>query len=83
VLDECGGIAEPDLLRVFEAGWRADPDRGGRDAGAGLGLAIAKGIVESHAGSISVANVEGGCRFEVALPAAEPGGVVEQDAPVS
>jgi signal transduction histidine kinase len=83
VLDECGGIAEPDLLRVFEAGWRADPDRGGRDAGAGLGLAIAKGIVESHAGSISVANVEGGCRFEVVLPAAEPGRVVEQDAPVS
>ena len=71
VLDECGGIAEPDLPRVFEAGWRADPERGGRDAGAGLGLAIAKGIVESHAGSITVANVDGGCRFEVALPAAD------------
>ena len=70
VLDECGGIAEPDLPRVFEAGWRADPERSGRDAGAGLGLAIAKGIVESHAGSISVANVDGGCRFDVALPAA-------------
>ncbi|MFC7485828.1 sensor histidine kinase [Knoellia sp. CPCC 206453] len=71
VLDECGGIAEPDLHRVFEAGWRADPERSGDDAGAGLGLAIAKGIVESHAGSISVMNVEGGCCFEVALPAAE------------
>lgn len=71
VLDECGGIAEPDLHRVFEAGWRADPERSGADAGAGLGLAIAKGIVESHAGSISVVNVEGGCCFEVALPAAE------------
>jgi signal transduction histidine kinase len=70
VLDECGGIAEPDLPRVFEAGWRADPERSGRDAGAGLGLAIAQGIVESHAGSISVANVDGGCRFDVALPAA-------------
>lgn len=70
VLDQCGGIAEPDLPRVFEAGWRADPERSGRDAGAGLGLAIAKGIVESHAGSISVANVDGGCRFDVALPAA-------------
>jgi signal transduction histidine kinase len=68
VRDECGGIAESDLGRVFEAGWRADPERSGRDAGAGLGLAIAKGIVESHAGSISVANVPGGCRFEVALP---------------
>ncbi|EAP98236.1 putative two-component system sensor kinase [Janibacter sp. HTCC2649] len=71
VLDECGGIAEPDLHRVFEAGWRADPERSGADAGAGLGLAIAKGIAESHAGSISVVNVEGGCCFEVALPAAE------------
>ncbi len=68
VRDECGGIAEGDLGRVFEVGWRADLDRSGRDAGAGLGLAIAKGIVESHAGSISVANVPGGCRFEVALP---------------
>ncbi|NYG07927.1 signal transduction histidine kinase [Phycicoccus badiiscoriae] len=70
VVDECGGIAEPDLPRVFEAGWRADAGRSGRDAGAGLGLAIAKGIAESHAGSISVANVDGGCRFDVALPAA-------------
>ncbi len=68
VRDECGGIDEADLTRVFEVGWRADPERGSRDAGAGLGLAIAKGIVESHAGSISVANVPGGCRFEVALP---------------
>jgi len=68
VRDGCGGIAEGDLVRVFEVGWRADPERGGADAGAGLGLAIAKGIVESHAGSISVTNVPGGCRFEVALP---------------
>ncbi|MEO6019421.1 MAG: ATP-binding protein [Knoellia sp.] len=71
VLDQCGGIAEPDLSRVFDAGWRADPERSGRDAGAGLGLAIAKGIAESHAGSISVTNVSGGCRFDVALPAAD------------
>lgn len=71
VHDECGGIAEPDLHRVFEAGWRADPERSGADAGAGLGLAIAKGIAESHSGSISVVNVDGGCCFEVALPAAE------------
>ena len=82
VLDECGGIAEPDLPRVFEAGWRADPERSGRDAGAGLGLAIAKGIVESHAGSISVANVDGGCRFDVALPAADAAGQLK-DRPLS
>ena len=51
------------------------PAGGGRrraaadDGGAGLGLAIARGVVESHAGAIRVANVDGGCRFEVALPA--------------
>ncbi|MGP3952120.1 sensor histidine kinase [Streptomyces sp. 7N604] len=39
-------------------------------AGAGLGLAIVRGIVEAHAGRAGVRNVEGGCRFEVTLPAA-------------
>lgn len=68
VTDGCGGIREDDLPRVFEIGWRGEPERGTRDAGAGLGLAIARGVIESHAGSISVANVEGGCRFDVELP---------------
>ena len=68
VTDGCGGIRDDDLPRVFEIGWRGEPERGTRDAGAGLGLAIARGVIESHAGSISVANVEGGCRFVVELP---------------
>ena len=72
VTDGCGGIKVDDLARVFEIGWRGDPERGTRDAGAGLGLAIARGVVESHAGSISVANVDGGCRFDVELPAHVP-----------
>ena len=38
------------------------------DGGAGLGLAIAKGVIEAHAGGISVENVPGGCRFAVSLP---------------
>ncbi|WP_327303201.1 HAMP domain-containing sensor histidine kinase [Streptomyces sp. NBC_01298] len=37
-------------------------------AGAGLGLAIVRGIVEAHAGRAAVRNVPGGCRFEVTLP---------------
>jgi signal transduction histidine kinase len=50
-------------------GWRATPERSTRDdAGAGLGLAIAKGVIEAHAGSIAVENVDGGCRFGVRLP---------------
>lgn len=69
VSDGCGGIDTADLPRLFDVGWRADPERGAGDAGAGLGLAIAKGVVESHSGRISVDNVEGGCRFAVELPA--------------
>ena len=72
VTDGCGGIKDGDLARVFEIGWRGEPERGTQDAGAGLGLAIARGVIESHAGSISVVNVEGGCRFELALPAQTP-----------
>jgi signal transduction histidine kinase len=40
------------------------------DTGAGLGLAIVRGIVEAHAGRASVHNVLGGCCFEITLPAA-------------
>ena len=66
VRDGCGGIAEPDLPRVFDRLWRGDPARSSR--GAGLGLAIARGFVEAHGGTISVANVAGGCEFTVELP---------------
>jgi signal transduction histidine kinase len=69
VIDGCGGIPDAQLPRVFETGWRGDPSRSGDDGGAGLGLAITRGVVESHAGQIDVHNVDGGCRFEVALPA--------------
>lgn len=68
VVDGCGGIPAPDLERVFDVGWRAAPERDATDAGAGLGLAIAKGVIEAHAGSIAVENVPGGCRFDVVLP---------------
>ncbi len=73
VTDGCGGIPEDDLPRVFDTGWRGSAARtpaepGG--GGAGLGLAIVRGIVEAHAGRASVRNVPGGCRFEVTLPVA-------------
>jgi signal transduction histidine kinase len=70
VSDGCGGIPEDSLDRVFDAGWRGNDARTG-DGGAGLGLAIARGVVESHAGRIDVANIEGGCRFAVELPVSE------------
>jgi signal transduction histidine kinase len=66
VLDGCGGIDADVLEHVFEVGWQAQPARAG---GAGLGLAIARGVVEAHAGRILVRNVGAGCAFDVELPA--------------
>ncbi|TNM34656.1 sensor histidine kinase [Streptomyces sedi] len=68
VTDGCGGIPPDALPRVFDTGWRGSDART-PPAGAGLGLAIVRGIVEAHAGHTGVRNVEGGCRFEVVLPA--------------
>ncbi|MER5469350.1 HAMP domain-containing sensor histidine kinase [Streptomyces sp. NPDC002685] len=69
VTDGCGGIPEEDLPRVFDTGWRGTHART-PPAGAGLGLAIVRGIVEAHRGMAAVRNVPGGCRFEVTLPMA-------------
>ena len=68
VIDTGGGIPEHDLPRVFEIAFRGDSARTPGDAGAGLGLAIARGFVEAHRGDITVRNENGGCRFTVHLP---------------
>ncbi len=69
VVDACGGIPDEDLGRVFEVAWRGTAARTPEPlAGAGLGLAIVRGIVEAHSGEVDVRNVVGGCRFEVRLP---------------
>ncbi|MBC9726235.1 sensor histidine kinase KdpD [Streptomyces sp. TRM68367] len=70
VTDSCGGIPDEDLPRVFDTGWRGTHART-PPAGAGLGLAIVRGIVEAHRGHATVRNVTGGCRFEVILPLAD------------
>jgi signal transduction histidine kinase len=69
VTDACGGIPAADLDRVFDVGWRGDAGRTPAGGGAGLGLAIARGIVEAHDGTIAVSNVSGGCTFRIDLPA--------------
>jgi signal transduction histidine kinase len=73
VSDECGGIPPGDLPRVFDVAFRGEsartPDPSG---GAGLGLSIARGIVEAHSGKISVRNTGPGCQFLIALPLAKP-----------
>ncbi len=69
VQDECGGIPDEALPRVFETGWRGSTARTpGVGAGSGLGLAIVRGVADAHGGSAEVANVGGGCRFTLSLP---------------
>jgi signal transduction histidine kinase len=71
VEDACGGIPAGDLARVFDVAFRGEAARTpARDSGGGLGLAIARGIVEAHAGEIQVRNAGDGCCFEVRLPLA-------------
>ena len=68
VADQCGGIPEADVERVFDAAFRGQAARTPSDGRGGLGLAIARGIVEAHHGDISVHNDNGGCAFTVRLP---------------
>ena len=69
VADTGDGISEQDLGGLFEPSRRTDPSRSRSSGGAGLGLTIAKGIVEAHGGQIWVASVLGqGSTFSFTLP---------------
>ncbi|MFN8167592.1 MAG: histidine kinase dimerization/phospho-acceptor domain-containing protein [Candidatus Nanopelagicales bacterium] len=71
VTDTCGGIPADDLPRVFEAGWRGTAARTpGAGSGAGLGLAVVRGTVEALGGTVTAANTDEGCVFEIRLPQA-------------
>jgi signal transduction histidine kinase len=70
VLDKGPGIAPEHLGDVFEPFFRSNPASNNVD-GHGLGLAIAKRVVETHGGRISAANrAEGGLRVTITLPRA-------------
>jgi two-component system sensor histidine kinase SenX3 len=70
VSDQGMGISEPDLDRIFERFYRADPARSRVTGGTGLGLSIVKHIATNHGGSVDVWSVEGsGSTFTLRLPA--------------
>jgi signal transduction histidine kinase len=76
VIDEGPGIPDQDANRVFERFYRADSARATSDGGAGLGLAIARWIVDLHGGEIHPERREPhGCRMVVTLPGARPSAV--------
>ncbi len=68
VRDRGEGVAEGDAQHIFE------PFRTGKSRGTGLGLAVARRIVEMHGGTIAVRNhPAGGAEFRVVLPAGPTG----------
>jgi signal transduction histidine kinase len=71
VADSGPGIPLEHQARVFDRFYRVDQSRSRDAGGAGLGLAIAKWVVEAHRGEIRLRNAAGGgCIFCIQLPAA-------------
>jgi len=69
VQDDGPGIATADQARIFDRFYRADQGRTRDTGGVGLGLAIARSVVEAHGGQITVESVEGrGAIFRIVMP---------------
>ena len=74
VSDDGPGISAAEAGRIFERFYRADSARRGSAGGAGLGLSIARWIVELHDGQINVdPHRPTGCTMVVRLPAQNGG----------
>ena len=70
VADTGPGIAPEELSRIFDRFYRADPSRDRSTGGAGLGLTIARRLVEAHGGAVEAQSELGrGSRFILRLPA--------------
>lgn len=66
-------LSTANQAHIFDRFYRADVSRARDSGGLGLGLPIAKAIVDAHRGQVSVHSKPGeGCLFSVLLPAATP-----------
>lgn len=68
VINQGDHIPEEKLANLFEQFYRVDNARGTKSGGAGLGLAIAKEIVEAHGGTITARSTGDQIELEVKLP---------------
>jgi len=71
VQDAGPGLSSDELAHIFDRFYRTEAARGRDSGGLGLGLAIAKAIVEAHHGTLAARSTPGqGCTFTVLLPLA-------------
>ncbi len=68
VCDNGPGIPEPELERVFEPFYRAEPSRNPQTGGMGIGLSSARAIARAHGGDIVLINGRDGLVARVRLP---------------
>ena len=69
ILDEGPGLTQAELEKVFEPFYRAEQSRSRETGGTGLGLTIARSVVEAHGGKLELANrPEGGLEARLTLP---------------
>ena len=69
VIDSGEGIAPEHVAHVFDRFYKVDASRANGAGGSGLGLSIARAIVERHGGTIDVASRPGRTEFRIVLPA--------------
>jgi signal transduction histidine kinase len=68
VSNPCEALSEEEVKRLFDRFYRVDPSRSSNQSGAGLGLAITKGIIELHHGTIHVEYKNKFIKLSIILP---------------